>query len=347
MSALPKAVQKQVDRANEILTEMNKTPDGEVPPSDEGGVKSNLNLVEEPPAPPAATETETEDEKWRHRYQVLQGKYNAEVPRLQKQLVEQGDQNREMRQRMNNLETMIATLQATRTPASKQVPDTSEDLTEQEIDTYGADLIDIVRRTARSEAKRLVPDMVKPVADKVERVEKNASQVSQNMAQSRQQETIRQLAAAVPGWEEQNTDEGFLAWLDQNDPYAGQPRGSLLSNAFVNNDANRVITFFNGYLNENAAVRPEASETAPETDKSKEPQTPMEGLVSPGSPKAPTGGAPNEAGKRVWSGKDITALFGKKNEFIRKHPGKALPDELVKLEKDLFKAQAEGRVRPT
>ncbi len=65
--------------------------------------------------------------------------------------------------------------------------------------------------------------------------------------------------------------------------------------------------------------------------------------MAPGTPKTGTASAPNESGKRVWTRNDIQALYAEKNEFVKK--GKKIPERIEKLERDLFKAQAEGRLR--
>ena len=327
-SALPKAVQKQVKAANEILEYMKN------PPAD-------------PPQDPPAGEG---DDGWRHKYNVLQGKYNAEVPRLQRELGGAQDLIQEMRQRQNNLETTLASMQATRESPADPPAAPPPAVTPDEIETFGPDLHDFIQRTAQDIANKLVADKMKGVEGRVDKVASDTSQVSKTVAHSKQQEVIRQLEAAVPTWAELNNDkEGFIPWLDQDDPYAGQKRGVLLRQAFANFDASRVIAIFKGYLNENAAVTSEPSTPTPPADPPSdppaEPQTTMESLVAPGAPNAPTASAPDVAGKRVWTQKEVSQLYQRKNEFIRRNPGKAMPEELQKLERDLFKAQSENRLR--
>lgn len=336
-SALPRAVQEQISKANELLDKMKPGTPPAAPPAPPAAAPPSA-------APPAAPPA---DDSWQHKYNVLQGKYNAEVPRLQKQLNETGDLLKEMRQRLSNTETMVAaTRLAAQPPAPPAPPPPSEDLTAEEVGAYGDDLVNAMRRIARVEAGRIVPAAVAPVVDRVAKVEQGTSQVQQTVSRSSQQETLRLLAAAVPTWAELDKDQGFLAWLDVVDPFAGLKRGALLRQAFAANDATRVIAFFQGYQKENAAVVPETPPSTPPATPpapAAEPQTRMEDLVAPGAPKAPTAGAPTDA-KRVWTRKDVTDLYAAKNEFIRK--GKPLPEELVKAERDLFKAQHEGRIKP-
>jgi hypothetical protein len=72
----------------------------------------------------------------------------------------------------------------------------------------------------------------------------------------------------------------------------------------------------------------------------------LDELVAPGTPKTGPTDAPLESGKgRIWTQKDIGSFYAKKNELIKKDPNKELPDDIKALERDLFKAQTEGRIR--
>jgi peptidoglycan hydrolase CwlO-like protein len=121
-SALPKAVQAQIDQANAIITEINKKPADLAPaPLADAAPASTPPAPAAAPAPaptpaPAAAPAPAEDSA-EHKYKVLQGKYNAEVPRLQRTVHEQNDLIKELRQQQNNLEGLIAGMSATRAPA--------------------------------------------------------------------------------------------------------------------------------------------------------------------------------------------------------------------------------------
>ena len=181
---------------------------------------------------------------------------------------------------------------------------------------------------------------VQPLSARVEKTEQSTSQTLAGVARSERVKLLAALAEAVPGWETQNENEVFLGWLNENDPYAGIPRGQLLTNAFNQSNTEVVIAIFKGFQTENAVVAP--SEVTPPVETPAEPQQKLDDLVAPGTPKTGTTSAPNESGKRVWSRKMISDFYAAKNEIHRK--GQALPDEYIALEKDLFLAQTEGRV---
>lgn len=346
MSALPKAVQDQINKANKLAAEVYSQEDkkDEPTPSDPPSDPPETPAEKPDTEPlPAAAEATPKEEGFDHKYKVLQGKYNAEVPRLQAQLKQSQSAEQELRQRLLNIEGVMAAMQTRDKQEEKSESAVSSlpEITDDEREQFGDDLIDLIARVARRETVPEIESRFRTVDSSLKQVDQRASQVQTTVAQSQRERTLAALAQAVPDWETQNEDPAFLNWLNQVDPFAGQPRGALLTEAFRTNDAQRVITFFTSFRNENAA---DTSDPAP-TPKpaAQESQASLDKFVAPGTPKTGTASAPEESGKRVWTRTDIAAFYAKRNEFINK--GKPVPEELQKVERELFKAQAEGRIR--
>lgn len=353
-NALPKSVQAQIDRANEIIKQVypEQVKDGEAVNPEDPKAKEEPKAKEQPkdpepvksevedPAPAPAKEDPAPDDALaaaEQRYKVLQGKYNAEVPRLQQQLRDALDANRDMREQHSNLKAKVALMEekAKSTPAAPaKLP-----LSQEEIDQFGPDLIDIIERVAGATVTPLIDQKVGTVAKDVQQVKQNTGNIEKTMAESSREKMMKALAEAVPNWEAQDQDPNFLEWLDQTDPYSNTVRGKMLGEAFQANNASRVIAFFKGFQNENRVVSSDQPAAAPAEKGS---QTGLDKLVAPGSPKTGTNTAPNESGKRKWTQKDISALYSKKNEYVRK--GLPVPKELAAAESDLIRAQGEGRV---
>jgi hypothetical protein len=173
----------------------------------------------------------------------------------------------------------------------------------------------------------------------VKQVDEKVATSQKSMAESKRQQVFDRLTAAVPDWEAQNEDENFLNWLDEQEGLTGRPRAYFLTEAMKNADADKVIAYFTSFQSENAAATP--AEPAPEP--TPEPQVKLDELTAPGTPQTGTASAPNESGKRVWTRADIAQFYADRNEFVKK--GKPIPKEMTKLERDIFAAQAEGRVR--
>jgi hypothetical protein len=225
MSNVPRAVLEAEQLADRLQEELIKAK--QQPQSTEAPAPANESApAEQTPAPtenPAPANGSQDDTSWEHRYKVMQGKYNSEVPRL-------SAENKELRQRLDALE---ADLQA----AKAQPP--APLVTPEEVDQYGEGLIDVARRIAREElaAKQTEIDTLR---DRIE-------QLTQTTSKTAKSDFLRSLTAIVSDWETLNTDPGFLAWLDGVDDLTGEPRGTLLSRAEKAGDAVRVAKFFTSY----------------------------------------------------------------------------------------------------
>ena len=377
MSALPKAVRKQVEEANKLADQYykslqgqqgdpNQPPAGDPPAGDPPAgdppageplagdpppnppAASGEPSAGDPPAPPANPPATPPKEGWEQRYKVLQGKYNAEVPRLQTKVRDQDEAIRQLREQLTATQNLLASLNAQRETAPVQPPQGTPPaptklVKDEEVREFGADLIDVMRRVVREEASQLVPAeidrRVAPVARRVDQVAQAATTVAQRIAQSDQQSVLSMLDAHVPNWRELNEDQGFLDWLDQVDPFSGYKRGALLNQAYKAHDGPRVVAFFSGYLKEHAAVTPPKPSAAPAP--AAQPQKTLETFVAPGTPKTGAASTQDGSGKRVWSRAEI----GKFYADVQAGRYRTRPEEQKKLEADIFAAQREGRIR--
>ena len=337
-NVLPKAVQKQVDEAELIFKELYKE---EQEDKEESLVPEDGTPAESPPAPEkAAKPKKADDGDFEHKFSVLKGKYDAEVPRLHRQLRDADQAKSRMSDRISQLESEVRRLNEA-PPKAPEPP-----LSQAEIDEFGPDLIDIIRRVAKAETGVVLDEQLKPVKESLKQEKETVAKSHTDVAESDRRQMLSDLAVAVPEWEKQNEDTKFLDWLDLEDPYTGQARTELLADAYMKADAPRLIAIFKGFQKENAVVttKDEPSPETPAKD-AKKPEQPLEDLVAPGSPKTGSAGAQNESGKKVWTQKEITEFYTYKNEFIKKNPEKELPEKVILLERDLFAAQGEGRIK--
>lgn len=352
MSALPKAVQKQIAEANAVAEQLQKEREDklklveqppEAPPAEPAPAAGAAENVDE--TPPAEGKEAPQPEAWEQKYRVLQGKYNAEVPRLQRQLNDLMGRFEQTTQQLTATQNMLASLHQQRAaPSAGQAAapaGQSKLVKDEEIRDYGPDLIDVMRRVAREEVAPVVDQTIQPVKQQLEQVNRQASQVADRTLQTEQEKLFATLDKEIPDWRTVNRDEGFLAWLGQPDPYSGEQRGVLLKRAYERLDIPRVLTFFRGYRNENAVVTPPAAAPAPATEAAAGPQQKLENLVAPGTPKAGSTGAPSTAGKRIWTQAEIKKFYSDcaAGRYAR------MKDRRDEIERDIFAAQLEGRIR--
>jgi hypothetical protein len=337
-NALPPAVQKQVDEADAIIAAMRAAEGIELAPDAE----ATPDVVV--PAPQVTPDPEPTSERtdWKQKFHVLQGKYNAEVPRLHADLKDARSQVGEVRDQMNTLQATVASMQELqKTPPKPVAPLISEE----EIEQFGPDLIDLIGRVAKQELGVTLDDKLKPVRASMKQVEGKVAQNETSVAHSAREKLYDRLDTAVTDWNTINKSEPFLKWLAAEDDLTGQVRGNMLRAAFEQNNADRVVKFFKSFQKEHVVDTTDPTPATP-AKTTPEPQQTMDKLVAPGTPKTGSTGAQEESGKgRIWNQKLIDDFYEWKNEFVKKNPGKDLPKDMAGNERDLFKAQHEGRIR--
>lgn len=367
MSALPKQVRQQIDRANEIADELARLQrgeggDGQQPAGDTPPPGSSV--PGNPPGggdagdatPPAGGQPPAEG--WEQRYRVLQGKYNAEVPRLQRQVNEQTNSIRSMQDQLTATQNLLASLsqQQRGAPPAGDSPQPAAPVRlvkDEEVKEFGADLVDLMRRVVREESATFIPEIdrrIAPVAQRVDQAAQTAQHAAQSAARSSQQTVLDMLTERVPNWQQLNSDAEFLNWLDEVDPFSGAQRGALLQQAYQAHDGPRVVAFFSGFLKEHAAVTPPANQGQPPAGQQQQQvqqpaaqrptQRTLDDFVAPGTPKPGAANAPDGSGKRVWSRAEIGKFYSDRSAGRYKDP-----KEAAKIEADIFAAQREGRIR--
>lgn len=361
---LPKQVQDQIEEADKIARDIEAAKNGENPEltvveneaenaPDEGEaaapVEKGLNFeadqpisdeidttIIETPEPDAPAELEQEED-YEHKYKTLQGMFNSEKRA-----------NAELVDRVQSLEGMLANLQNIKgsqveiveTPAPA-APTVESLLTPEEIQEYGPDMIDVVKRAAQ-EAVSGEMEKLRKENEQLKSVVGSTAQKQEMTARERMYEV---LTDEVSNWRQVNSMPDFLNWLGQIDVYSGVPRKQMLGRAFEANDAGRVVQFFKGFLTENAALQPAANtDTTDVADASApaeqvRPKVALESLASPGL--GSSGGADNisETG-RMWKESEI----GKFYEDARKGAFKGRTDEYKATEKEIQAALTEGRI---
>ena len=273
---------------------------------------------------------------WEARFRSLKGRYDATERRTRETLEQYDQRMREMSQQLSS-----ATRQPL--PGENMGDQPPRFITQKEIEDYGADLIDVIKRAA---AETVMP-MLKPIATEVgtmrARVESTENESGKQFL-SRMHGTMDQ---RVPGWQDLNKDPKFIDWVRRPDVYSGLNRQELLQKAWYAGDSNRVAAFFEGYLAEEAAVDPAAAQaramahggqvgTAPAPQPAA-PRVTLESLAAPGRARA---GAGAPAGKPVWTAEGISQFY--MDCASGKFRGREA--ERAATEADLMAAQREGRI---
>lgn len=257
----------------------------------------------EPPAPPVPPAVD-----WEQKYRSLQGVFNSQVPALQGQVKALQDQ----------MEAIKA-----KTPEPAPKPDADP----KDAEVFGADVVDMVVRTA----KGLLVPQVASLQSRVAKLEQLADSLMQTSTVTAEEVFFRAVDAEVPDWEAINRDQRFLDWLAEVDPVYRQPRGAALTQARQALDARAVVAIFKVFKQQTEPPKPAAPAA---------PRPSLQQQVSPGSTTASvTPTAPSA--KPLVTQREIEVFY---NELAQgKWRGRE--QQAAAREAEINQALAEGRVR--
>lgn len=316
---LPAQIQAQLDEANAIEKAIADEQAALTAPPENTVVETKPEPIVpaaelEPPtkAPPA------EEETWQKRFSVLQGKFNAEVPRLAAQLKELTQVNESLHKQVEAL-------------AVKQTEQTvAQTVTSEDEEAFGAELIAVMKKVAKQEAAALE----KIQKAEVQRVNNKIETVEKTQAATAGDKFMDAIAKAVPDWETVNADPKWLEWLDEYSPETGAPRQVALDTASNTLDSARAVALFNAYKSTQTEKTPVENTTT--TTSAQKAQEELKRQVAPAKTVAK---APIVNAEQTWTGKEYEQAFDVRNERTM------TKTEITDLQNAADLAYNEGRVR--
>jgi hypothetical protein len=319
--ALPKQVAQQLKEIEEIEKQL-QAPVSEVPEEpeavEEDGqttdesvdevVAETPKLVEVTPTPPETDKVP--EEAWEHKYHRLQGKYDAEVPRLHTQVKELSTLVEQLRKQME---------QQPEKPAQTAV---ERLVTDEDVQEYGAEFVDLQRRIAREEIRADL-DAIKAENEKLKQM---LLQTGTQMGEVSFEQRLHRL---VPDFDQINNDPQWVTWLNTEDPILRAPRRAIAQEAFNKGDADAVAHYVSLFRRESAPAEQEAK-----PDRRAE----LERQVQPTRTSAAK--APISKTGKTYSRSDVEKMFTK----VALLGSQQKHEEAKKLEAEIDAAFKEGRV---
>lgn len=242
---------------------------------------------------------------WEHKYKVLKGKYDKEVPRLTKEIKQLKFEKEQLMQRLSLLEQILAHMKEQ--PASKPIEEEDEELAKIKEDypeVYKA-MTKLIEKKIRSE--------VKP---EIESVKSSSTQAS----------FYSRLSALVPDWQTLNTDPEFIEWLsERSSEFPSKTRHQLMLMAYNEGDVEGVAHFFNSYKRE--------KEMGSEP---KQQQASAERVVNPPHKRSSQSG--KEPVKKIFTESEVRKFY------TDAALGKIPPEKKAKLEEEIVNAILENRI---
>ena len=332
--ALPKQVQQQLDEVEELEKQLEaqgeetkakpevkkkktskkaKAKDTEVEVTDDEPIEEPVAVE----ATPADDSIEEVSESFKQKYATLRGKYDAEVPRLHQQVKELTDQMNAIREEAHA---------AKKVEAEKPKEKVSY-VTDADREEYGDDLIDFQRRVA----KEVSQDYEERFEQQSRVIQDLQSKISNTDNQVGEVGFTQKLNALVPGFDQLDSDERWVAWLNEIDPMTRGPRRDQAQAAFNSGDAEAVahyVSLFRG------SVEPVANG---KSDR----QTELEKQVTPSRSASTVASKSSNNSSKVYSEKELDRGWTK----IRDLNSQGKYDDAEKLEAELTVAYMEGRVK--
>jgi hypothetical protein len=209
---------------------------------------------------------------------------------------------RELEQQLQSALSRISELeQATRKPAQAEASQLL--VTDKDVEAFGGDLIDLVKRQAQEVIQAAARDMEGRLATKDAEIAKLREQLGGVAEQTKavtQNTYLSELTKLVPDWETVNTNQGFLDWLAQIDPLTGLQRQTYLDDAFGKLDVRRTAEIFSAYRALTGA-RPQSSSAAPPPE--------LQRQVQPASSQSAPAASGADSGSKIWSVNEIDQFY--------------------------------------
>ena len=236
MDNIPPAVQKQAEEADKALKAFAK-PQEQVDEAQPSLEKPATDLsVTEPTKPdekkeqvakPVELENQVEKERdvWKHKFKVLQGKYDKEVPVL----------HAEVKELKANVEAIEAA--GIETNKDQQQPLLQQDgkhlLNPKDFEGYDGEMLQLVNAVNSLAA---VQDSQKENVNTLDKLDDYITKDAQEKTKKQESSFFNKVTSAVEGkykcsFEAVNIDPEFLQWLAENDEHTGMTRQEILDTA--------------------------------------------------------------------------------------------------------------------
>lgn len=282
---------------------------------------------------PTPTTTEQAPENWEHAFKSVNGRYKNATETLKNQNSKITDLETALAQR----DAQIALLQAKPTTPSNSP--SNDELTPQEVEEYGSEFLSVVEKKARSIAAGAISKLENKIVELTNKLNGFGQEAKKNARET----MVEALDKQIPNWRQVNEDDGFMAWLGLKDTYSGIIRHDMLKQAWNSNDTNRVVSFFKGFISDEAATAPHSAQkgNGPDVVVPDNKKVPLENFAAPGRASSTGDAKPSPAGKPIITRAQIQQHT---QDVIRgKYRGREADQHAIDLA--IVEAAREGRIR--
>ena len=270
--------------------------------------------------PPAAPVVPPVDD-FKHKYDVLQGKYNTEIGRM----------NTMLSAVMTEKEALKAKLETAPVAPVNVFSDNLDIDDEDDIEFLKAQYPEVFKGI-EALAKKKAAEILGPAVDGIAKATSTAAAIESDRY-------FRELDGKVKNWRVVNVDPAFENWLDTPDRYTGIDKRSLIRDAFSKRDSARTIAFFEDFAKLSGSAPPN-----PSPNPSQDPPDPAQSHLHADTDIYPSNAgspAPSTREKGIVLRSDIDRFY--KDRAQGRFAG--TEDEAARVEARFFRAVKEGKVR--
>lgn len=250
-------------------------------------------LVEPPVAPgPPSVEPPTED--FKHKYDVLKGKYNKELGTERTKAKEASDrvialeyERGQLQRQISDLTVRLETLEKGPTPKSSDGISGYDPEKDPDAEYIKREFPDLWKSFSHI-LKKSVDSAVSESRGRIEQVEKDIKTVAEQGKTTAKVSFEKYLDDNVEGWRTVDVDPAFAAWLEKPAPYTNIQKRFFIEKAIREHDAVTASKFFLDFALENSSVPPLDGGDNPPNNKPVIPARPVTpGPVVPPRPLPP------------------------------------------------------------
>lgn len=352
MASLPRAVQKHQQDVEDLERQLQApgqtddgSQDGQTGEADSTDTSTQNRESEVPREEPSGQQTaesreqqvtdssdsdnDADESKWEHKYRRLQGKYDAEVPRLHDEIRNLKTLVQQMQQQQTQTQAQQEQGNSQQGQSDQSTSQTREKLvTDTDVEAFGDDLIDLQRRVAKEVAAEF--------QEQIGSLRQENEQLRQQVNKAQGTSFEARLHQSVPDFQQINSDQRWINWLDEFDPMIQGTRRSMAEAAYQRGDVDAVKAYVDLFRKtiEQEDAKPAKPQSAVKPDRQEE----LQRQVQPTKSSAP---APSpQSGGRVITPQEFERGMNRATKLMQQ--GKF--DEAAALESEMSTAVAEGRV---
>lgn len=294
-----------------------------------------------PAAPHSVTDPDDENSQtYKQKFLSMQGRWHAS----QRQLGERDEMINQLAGELRATQQIVEQNSSqARTSHTSETPHFGHPheklITQQDVDAYGNELIDVVQRAARE-----------VMAPELDALRGENADLKKRVITTGQRTLREQLTDAVPNWTAINRSQEFARWLSLRNIYTGQVRRQMLNDAYQAANAAVVVQMFRDFQTEakatgNTVPTSQQSQQQPASIQApaaqRQPAMDLGSLAAPGRARPAPGDAQVPAEKPIYT----RALISKNYSDRRRGLWNGREADWNALEADMIAAGNEGRVR--